>query len=120
MDTRFLAGPTTALLFPGEPTCTFFPERLIVLDGSWRQCRGMVRKIPELTRMPRIAVAPSRPRDRMRMPPHPGLMATIEAVAAALGKLEQKGTELDLLFDEHCSRMWLARGGRRPTPPTLG
>ena len=94
-DTASIIRPGTALLYCSGPArpLSFVPERLIVLDGSFRQARRMykreaaLRDLPEFT-LPAPLVTPT----RLRQPPQPEGMSTIEAIAAALSALE--GPEL--------------------------
>src|SRR5688572_13201123 len=47
------------LLYPGresEARLTSPPQTLVVLDGTWRQTRKMLRRLPELSRLPRFAL----------------------------------------------------------------
>lgn len=80
------------------------PELLVVLDGTWRQARRMLRRIKGLRELPRLSLPPPlRPGIRLRTPPHPWAMPTIEALARAIEHLEgPKGTPkaeaLDRLF----------------------
>jgi len=74
---------------PGPP-----PARLVVLDGTWRQARRMFLRIHALRALPRLsipqpAVLPDR---RLRRAPEPGHLATLEAIAWAVERLE--GPEL--------------------------
>lgn len=91
-DASLLEAPDTWLLFPdaqppepGAPP----PRRLIVLDGNWAQARRMVHRVPGLQRMPGLKLPPPPPDSRrLRRPPHPEGMSTLEAVAGALAHLE--------------------------------
>jgi len=83
------------LLYPGAaPTAAGplapRPETLVVLDGTWRQTRKMLRRLPELSRFPRYSLgpAPERERDRLREPPRQGARSTLESIADALGELD--------------------------------
>ncbi|MCE9668138.1 DTW domain-containing protein [Myxococcus stipitatus] len=65
------------------------PRRLIVLDGSWGQARRMVQRVPALRRLPGLKLPPPPPDTRrLRRPPHPDGMSTLEAIAGALAYLE--------------------------------
>jgi len=91
------ASPGTALLFPGAGARSAgeaadpAPERLLVLDGTWLQAERMLRDNPFLAELPRLAVRPDRPSGYgdLRREPGPEHLPTIEAVALALGALEQ-------------------------------
>ncbi len=76
-DGSELVGPRAHVGIP-EP----LPQRIVVVDGSWKQVRKMVRRIGALSQLPRFVVSPSpRPMHRLRAPPFPGGMATLEAMA---------------------------------------
>ena len=77
------------------------PRTLIVLDGTWAQARQMAHRAPGLARLPRLALPPPvQAPARLRAPPHPDGMATIEALGHALRLLE--GPEVgDALLDLH-------------------
>ncbi|XXF80353.1 DTW domain-containing protein [Myxococcaceae bacterium GXIMD 01537] len=91
-DSSGLDGPDTWVLFPGtsQPAPDAPPpRRLVVVDGSWAQARRMVQRIPELRRLPGLALPPPPPNTRrLRRPPHPEGMSTLEAMAGALALLE--------------------------------
>ena len=92
-DASVLAAPGTWLLFPGGADARSVPpgavRRLVVLDGSWGQARRMVQRVPALNALPHFSLPPPRPgTQRLRTPPHPEGMSTLEAVAEAVGLLE--------------------------------
>ncbi len=95
-DASVLEGPDTWLLFPDtQPPAPEAPppRRLIVLDGSWGQARRMVQRLPILRRLPGLVLPPPRPNTRrLRRPPNPEGMSTLEAMAGAVALLE--GEEL--------------------------
>jgi DTW domain-containing protein YfiP len=112
--------PTDAwVLFPaleGAPPLQGVPKRLIVLDGAWSHTRRMIRRVPGVVGLPRLDVsAMYEDRVRMRRPPQPGLVSTLEAVSYALDMLEGPGTgdPLRALFELQTERMWHARGQPR-------
>lgn len=92
--------PRALLLFPpdGEDLAVYeeawqqvheVPQMLVVLDGTWRQTRRMLRRIEGLRGLKRLSLpAPAQPGARMRIPPHPWAMPTIEALARAIERLE--------------------------------
>lgn len=103
-DDSLIRAPDTALLYASGPSTRplgFVPQRLIVLDGTFRQARRMYKRIPALRDLPELALpAPSVVPTRLRKPTQPEGMSTIEAVAAALALLE--GPELAApLFELH-------------------
>ena len=109
------------LLYPGgsqAPSGQARPTTLVVLDGTWRQTRKMLRRLPELSRLPRFSLlnsATAEPRDRLRAAPHEGARSTLESIADALLQLDSATTtgphllELHRLFVE---RTRLSRGQR--------
>jgi DTW domain-containing protein YfiP len=119
-DASVLSGPDTWLLFPDAPPPAPDappPQRLVVLDGSWAQARRMVQRVPELRRLPGLALPPPAPHTRrLRRPPHPEGMSTLEAMAGAVALLE--GDELARpLYELHelmIERVLAARGRLGP------
>lgn len=131
VDPALLSQERTWLLFPpsgvGETT-TIQPlpsplppvRTLVVPDGTWAQVRRMVRRLPGLAELPRLAMpGPQRASLRLRTPPSDWAMATIEAIAAALDVLESPalGTALDQAFGEFVRRSHRHRGFARPAEP---
>jgi DTW domain-containing protein YfiP len=97
-------GPDAALLFPdGAAPPATPPRTLVVLDGSWPQARRMAQRVPALRGLPRLSL-PAIPAavERMRRPPRPDGLATLEAIARALELLEgpEVARPLDALFAE--------------------
>ncbi len=65
------------------------PLVLVVADGSWRQAGRIVRRDPVLNQLPRVTLPPGQPtRYRLRTPPHPDALCTLDAIARALAVLE--------------------------------
>ncbi len=94
-DATPLCAPGSVLLYCSGPArpLPFVPERLIVLDGSFRQARRMYKRVPELRDLPEFSLPAARViPTRLRRPTQPEGMSTIEAIAAALSELE--GPEL--------------------------
>ncbi len=91
-DASVLEAPDTWILFPGtQPPAPNAPppRRLVVLDGSWGQARRMVQRVPVLRRLPGLTLPPPAPHTRrLRRPPHPEGMSTLEAIAGAVAHLE--------------------------------
>jgi DTW domain-containing protein YfiP len=106
------------LLYPGGPSEQRIQERpqtLVVLDGTWRQTRKMLRRLPELSRLPRLSLAAApldEPRDRLRAPPMPGARSTLESIADALLQLgsSESGRRLLDLHQVFVERTRRARG----------
>ncbi|GJM23131.1 MAG: hypothetical protein DHS20C15_30460 [Planctomycetota bacterium] len=102
---REVAGPIArppllddvALLYPGPQARSLNeldaasprPQQLIVLDGTWRQARQLYRENAWLRALPQVAFTPRAPsRYRIRKPPAPHCVSTIEAILEALHLLE--------------------------------
>lgn len=93
------------------------PEVLVVLDGTWRQTRKMLRRLPELARMPRLSLRPDASgdaRDRLREAPRAGARSTFESIAEALSELgaREQGERMIGIHQEFVARTRLARGQR--------
>jgi DTW domain-containing protein len=110
------------LLYPGRESAqrlTPPAQTLVVLDGTWRQTRKMLRRLPELSRLPRLeleSVAPAGPLSRLREGPVPSARSTFESIAGALARLHSPalGQELLDLHRLFVEQTRLARG-QRPT-----
>ena len=105
-------GPPGAslLLYPDAPAAPApagplplplpLPQRLVLLDGTWRQARGLLRSHPALQALPRWALpdlAP--PRYSIRRAQQPGQRSTLEAACTALGLLEGRPAHYAPLLD---------------------
>lgn len=117
-DPTPLRAPGTALLYCSGPArpLPFVPERLIVLDGSFRQARRMYKRVAELRDLPEFSLpAPPITPTRLRQPTQPEGMSTIEAIAAALAALEgpELAAPLWALHAELVSRADRMRGRKR-------
>jgi DTW domain-containing protein YfiP len=65
------------------------PLALVVPDGTWAQASRTRRRLAELAPLPCVSLpAAAIAVDRLRAPPRPGQLATLEAIAVALGILE--------------------------------
>lgn len=97
------------------------PLRLVVLDGTWRQSRAMLRQNPWLQRLPRLSlddVPPSR--YAIRKAHSPGQLSTLEATCAALAQLEGGASRFDALlqaFDGFVASQMAFTGRLHRTPP---
>jgi DTW domain-containing protein YfiP len=96
IDVDAMTFDDAAVLFPGEgarPLAEFVarpPSTLVVIDGTWAQARSLLRKNPKLASLPRIAYEPKVPGNyRIRKEPAAHCLATVEAIAAVLGALEE-------------------------------
>ena len=92
------------------------PVTLLVPDGSWRQASKLARRIPRMAQAQRVTL-PEGPSSRyqIRHEPKAGGLATMEAIARALGFLEgaQVQASLEALFDEMVRR---TLDSRQPPP----
>jgi tRNA-uridine aminocarboxypropyltransferase len=120
VDAAWSPGPGAWLLFPeGAPRTAPPappPERVVVLDATWRQARRMRQRLPGLRGVPilRLPDAPA-PAARLRESPGPGLVSTLEAIARALRLLEGEpaAAALEHLFDLVVARSHAAGRSRR-------
>jgi len=124
IDDEFLRAPGTWLLWPdgagmnayvSDPTP---PDRVIVIDATWQQARRLYSRTPVLRTLPRLVLsAPIRWRDRLREQHRSDGMSTIEAVAAAVAKLEggEAARPLEILYDELVRRTISLRWGLKPS-----
>lgn len=89
------ATPGTAVLFPSESATdvdalTAPPAQLVVVDGTWANAKKVVEKCPVLSKLPRLKFRPEQPGNyRIRKEPAEHCLATIEAVAYVLERLER-------------------------------
>lgn len=111
--------PDAWLLYPGGAenvaSGVSRPRTLVVLDGTWRQTRKMLRRLPELSRLPRFSLAPlasDQTRDRLREAPRAGARSTLESIADALSQLDSAecGAHLLQLHRVFVERTRRARG----------
>jgi DTW domain-containing protein YfiP len=77
----------------GEMTAGAWPlphhVQLVVLDATWRKSRKMLHLNPWLGALPRLSLDDSHPsRYAIRKAHQPGQLSTLEAVCAALARLE--------------------------------
>lgn len=89
------------------------PLALVVPDGTWRQAARMRRRTPGLDLMPCVTLPPGPPtRYRLRSETHEGRLATIEAIARALGVLEgdEVRVAIERVFDAMVTRSLRASG----------
>jgi tRNA-uridine aminocarboxypropyltransferase len=103
------------LLYPEGPPwepARGVPSQLVVLDGTWAQARRMRQRLPALRGLPILSLPPGHGRDRLRLrrPPRPGAMSTLEAIARAVALLEGEALArpLEELFDR------AVRAGKAP------
>jgi DTW domain-containing protein YfiP len=107
-----------ALLFPDDAESTPLPahERpvtLVVVDGTWRQTRRMVKRLPAVQSLPRLSLGTAAaPVLRLRESPSAEGRSTLEAIAEALRALEGEATAhaLEQLHALMVERVFRARG----------
>jgi len=114
------AGSQPVLLFPEEgarPIASYAgldrPVTLIVPDGTWRQAAKMKKRLPALAEVPTVSLPEGdATRYRLRAERREGGLATIEAIARALGVLEGPVIEgaLTELFQIMVERTLWVRG----------
>lgn len=121
IDDAFLRVPGTWLLWPDGTGIQSNvselnpPDRVVVIDATWSQARRLYRSMPVLQMLPRLVLpAPIRCRDRLREQHRSDGMSTIEAIAAAVAKLEgvETARPLEILYDELVRRTTSLRWGR--------
>lgn len=95
-----LAPPGTALLYPGAPVLAPAAEvdRLILLDGSWRQSRRLLAANPWLAALPRVSLPALPGRYALRRAHRPGQLSTAEAGLHALAALEGGAARFEPLW----------------------
>jgi DTW domain-containing protein YfiP len=99
------------------------PYTLIVPDGSWRQASKMGTREPALRTIQRVKLKTGEPsRYQLRKETKPGGLATIEAIARALGFLESAEVEraLSAIFALMVERTMQSRGVQTPSPAAPG
>jgi DTW domain-containing protein len=120
----FRADPDTValLLFPHEDAVPLaelsLPEHrrvtLVVPDGTWRQASKTRQRVSGLADMQCVSLPPGGvpSRYRLRAEAHDGGLATIEAIARAMGILEGEHVQraLERVFDTMVGRTLWARG----------
>ncbi|HET9916847.1 MAG TPA: tRNA-uridine aminocarboxypropyltransferase [Candidatus Binatia bacterium] len=94
------------------------PIQLIVPDGTWRQARKIHSRQPELAAVPRVKI--STPNDstfQLRAQSRAAGMATLQAIASALGVIEGDpvAAQLMRLYRARLDRTLSARGLLRPS-----
>ena len=122
LDAELLRAPGTWLLWPDGPASEpdgseqIQPKRIVVLDATWRQARRLYTRTPALRTMPRLILpTPTHSRDRLREQHRPDGMSTIEAVAAAVARIEgpEAARPLESLYDEVVRRTTALRWGKK-------
>lgn len=120
-------GRVPLLLFPSEDSQVLTrehaegaPVTLVVPDGSWAQARRMHRRVDWMSKLQHVTLPPSAVRTayRLRSSDREGGLATMEAIARAMGILEGPEVESTLLrvFGLFVQRTMAARGTPLPSP----
>jgi DTW domain-containing protein YfiP len=117
-DEGLLRADDAWLLFPdaNSSASRSRPQRLVLLDATFRQARRMYKKIPALHRLPKCALAvPDEPTPGRRRSPRSDGLSTIEAIALALARFESPELAAPLMdaYAEFVRRADLARGRKR-------
>jgi len=120
---HFVIDPQTVplVLFPSEasiPLTDFIeaaqPITLIVPDGTWRQASKVPHRVPSLARVPLVSLPDAGPvtQYRLRHETREGGLATMEAIARALGLLEGPDVQaaLERVFRIMVERTLWSRG----------
>lgn len=124
----------TVLFYPGLGATPLTPEyaaelrrpdasgavprlRLVIPDGTWKQARRMVKRLPALAALPRVILSDDpgfAEREAMRPRGNPAAfrVSTCEAIAAAFGQLgePEAARELYRVYDEAALRIALLKG----------
>jgi DTW domain-containing protein len=97
---RALAGAGAALLYPGGSAASLPAriDRLILLDGSWRQSRRLLAANPWLAALPRLSLPEQSGHYALRRAHRPGQLSTFEAGMHALAQLEGEPERLAPLW----------------------
>ncbi|MBC7792995.1 MAG: DTW domain-containing protein [Clostridia bacterium] len=115
-------GRRPVILFPRENATVLTrefatagdPVTLVVPDGNWSQARRMHRRVSWMGDLACVTLPPSErvTRYHLRRSPRQGGLATMEAIARALGILEAPEVEatLERIFTLFVSRTMAARG----------
>ena len=111
-------GSGAALLYPGGTAMPPIPpQRLVLLDGTWRKTRKLLHLNPLLQALPRVALQEPPPsRYSIRKAQAPQQRSTLEAACLALGQIEARTTHYAPLlqaFDGWVQWMKLSGQARR-------
>jgi DTW domain-containing protein len=117
-DEEPLRGDDTWLLFPDANAAlpSTRPQRLVLLDATFRQARRMYKKIPGLRGLQQCALsAPEQRTPGLRRSPRADGLATIEAIAVALARFENPELAMPLMtaYAEFVRRSDMVRGRKR-------
>ncbi len=91
-----------------SPSPSSFPQLVVfVIDGTWAQAKGMLRKSTRLGTLPRVSFRPAEPSNyRVRKQPNPLCLSTIEASHRLVRILDPESDPSILLklFDDMVER----------------
>jgi DTW domain-containing protein YfiP len=98
--TNFVFYPDeTANVLSTDLTCSRLPLTLIFPDGNWRGAGKMCRRDPVMASLPRLRLPAGAPSNyRVRKDTKSEGLATIEAIARALGIVENPSVQLNLEY----------------------
>lgn len=119
---HLLQGSPSLVLFPSEEAEPLSvtrldqmtrPINLVVPDGNWRQTSKMIRRDSDMAEIPRVTLPMGNPTAyKIRTERKQDGLATIEAIARALGMIEGKEVQeaLESLLAVKVSRTLASRG----------
>jgi DTW domain-containing protein YfiP len=121
-------GRTPLLLFPHEGEATVLapiegPVALVVPDGNWRQASKVRARVPGMRDVRCVTLPPGPPSlYRLRSEAHPAGLATMEAIARALGILDgpEVQAHLEYVFRAMVERTLWVRGSLSASAVTGG
>ena len=124
-------APGATLLFPGPGSAPARelarhpPPVLFAIDGTWHQAEKMLRQNPSLASLPRVSVDAGRPSGYAGLRAEPGSvhLSTLEAVALALGDLEEapgRFAPMIAAFQRSVALQLACSRGERRTPRHRG
>jgi len=116
-------SPASEPLTPAYLSTIRRPINLIVPDGNWNQAGKMVRREKLLHAIPHVHLPRGKPsRYRLRTAAHDNWLATFEAVARALGTIENAELQarLEYFFDVLVERILFLKGKLPPDQVTGG
>ncbi len=118
-DEELLRGDDTWLLLPDAKSSVprGRPQRLVLLDATFRQARRMYREISGLRLLPQCALnSPEQCAPGRRISARADGLSTIEAIATALAQFESPTLAVPLMaaYAEFVRRADISRGQRRP------
>ena len=124
-------GRQPLLLFPSDDAIELSaayldtlrrPFTLIVPDGTWRQASRVGTRVAGLSEVPRVKLAPGPATAyHLRRETRSGGLATMEAIARAMGILEGRQTQesLERIFTLMVERTMTSRGTPVPEAPRV-